>query len=110
MKKDLRKILRILLRAQLQKGLILPNIKGTPKNFFAPFTLSRRRILTCKGCGGLRECGYYVISEIFKIHHNRTAGNCPCAEFIYRRLNKDVGKAEHGALNGGGYACLYSRP
>jgi len=37
----------------IAKRLDITEYKRYAKEFFAPFTPSRRRILTCKGCGGL---------------------------------------------------------
>lgn len=56
-------------------------------------------ILAGKCSCSLSECSNHIISEIFKIHGNRTARNRIRFKAVYRSLYKYIGKAEYRSLN-----------
>ena len=70
----------------------------------APVALPRGVILAGERGRRLAERRDDVVGEVFKIHGDRASGNRRLTEAIDRRLHRDVGKAEHRALHGGGNA------
>lgn len=65
-----------------------------------PFCLTGGIVLADKGCSCLTESRNNIVGKIFKVHGYGASGNGDCAKAVDGCLDKNIGKAEYGTLNG----------